>query len=700
MEHLVALFDGNLLAHGAARAQSEAQLTALLRTPSFALQLCEFLFGGSAVSAQASTAHRQFACLLLKRLVTAHWTPADDSDEDEDADDSADAGAAKLAGDYVVADAEKAQVRHALVVALQSSADVLPRFAESKLQTALCMTLTAIFERDWPDQWPELLPVILAMLSSSDRLALQVAIRFLSHASSHFSSDHCCELVSVVFPQLQRVFIAHDDFESGVRSRVVRIVESTLLMVGMEAHVGNKAAQQLLQENVSPWISLLLAELPRPIVASVKEYGVKVQVLRSLSKFVEEWPKQMADLLPELVPQVYALLTQRVEAYEREVVLRDDNEAGNDEDAYDSDGEGTHIGRSAVVVAALEFMRATLHAPTKKTRQLIVAGLGDFVYVMIAYMQITASQVEMWEDDPNRYIADEDDESASYSIRNAATDLLVELESVLGRKAVAPALDAAQPMNKNSVAGAEINQLLDVNTFLQTLFQLVFEPLVNILDVVDDEKVLNAGAECLKWLVITMLDFVFATWIEKQQDFYGLYCIKVTISALLKVAEWNDPRVMNIVVAGSEIEDGQDDGIASAAGVQTRSKTKKMPGVRVKQYMRVHFLTKLFVVLAKVSSHLGEDEDEWESSDDESGDDDDEVDFDHSVSVTGSIFAPAEGYELLSDRLDSSAGAVGDDVEDIGELEEEFEAHFDPLNDVDLKVCPDSGYFAKRQLQF
>ncbi|GLE00762.1 hypothetical protein PINS_up009550 [Pythium insidiosum] len=348
------------------------------------------------------------------------------------------------------------------------------------------------------------------------------------------------------------------------------------------------------------------------------------------------------------------------------------------------------------------------------------------------------------------------------------------------------------------------------------LVQLVFEPLVNILDVVDDEKVLNSGAECLKWLVMfavetlasyscvtrggcsgvdacmhiaakllsptvdescavcvgglvtqillklgsalptttiqsilsaigsrlataqlpslvqslcmvyarlvhthgkeildvleqlppptllpqsprsrlvtnpaeyrTMLEFVFATWIEKQQEFYGLYCIKVTVSALLKVAEWNDARVMNIIVAGSEIEDGQGVQSDSTAGVQTRSKTKKMPAVRVKQHMRVHFLTKLFVVLAKVSSHLGEDEDEWETSDDESGDEDDEVDFDHSVSVTGSIFAPAEGYELLSDRLDSSAGAVGDDVEDIGELEEEFEAHFDPLNDVDLKV--------------
>jgi hypothetical protein len=38
---------------------------------------------------------------------------------------------------------------------------------------------------------------------------------------------------------------------------------------------------------------------------------------------------------------------------------------------------------------------------------------------------------------------------------------------------------------------------------------------------------------------------------------------------------------------------------------------------------------------------------------------------------------------LLSDRLDENAGGFADDAED---AEEEFEAHFDPLNEVDLKV--------------
>lgn len=45
-----------------------------------------------------------------------------------------------------------------------------------------------------------------------------------------------------------------------------------------------------------------------------------------------------------------------------------------------------------------------------------------------------------------------------------------------------------------------------------------------------------------------------------------------------------------------------------------------------------------------------------------------------------------EQFELLSDRLDDAAGAAAEGVaNDFEETEDEFEAHFDPLNEVELK---------------
>lgn len=1033
-ERLAQLLDGSLSPTPAVQADCEAQLTSLLRAPGFALQLCEFLF---APTQETSSAHKQLACLLLKKLVNSYWVAGAHDDDDADA-------TAPVADGYIVHDDEKRQVKHAIVVAIQQRLEL---FAESKLQTALCLTVTAIFERDWPDQWTEILPVILELIAGTDKLRIAFAIRFLSLAGGHFSSDSCCDLVALVFPHLQRVYVAADEFPAGIRSRIVRIVQSNLLMVGMEAQVGNDSARQLLLGNVSEWIRLFLAQLTAP-VQSVSDYSIKIQILATLNSFVKEWPKDMTDVLPQIMPQVYALLVHGIDAFEHGVVQN----AAEEDDGYDSDSEGGVIGHSAMVVAAFEFLRGTIHAPTKKTRQLVLAGLPDFVFVMIAYMQITAHQVASWAEDPNKYVADEDDDSLAYNVRNAATDLLAELESVLGRKAVVAALDAAQKRLKTQgnwrlqeaallVIGTlaaptlaalrknapDVRELLDLGAFLDTLFQvmnagneeiylraralwcasrlakgmsaamltaflqvaisgleqsqvlpvrmyacraigaiikqdaakaqvqaassviiarlihlaqlateetlhivletlvvvlqdaesmsvetanavvgcflhhwgqnlndplvsefidgafgallelddlaivatlhdqvlpvlramleqsrldldaagngvntagsaitilktllrhsfvssttathggedagtqrmgaqviqLVLEPLLAILHAVEDEKVLNAGAECLKWLVMfaveplaaytcangangvdatmtiaakllaptlhdscaicvgglitqlllklgaalpaatvqsiltavsarlataelpslvqslclvfarlvhshgqeilnvleqlpapggtaapNMLVFVFATWIEKQQDFYGLYCIKVTTSALLQVAAWNDPRIHQITVTGSEVVDAA---ATTGGGIQTRSRVKNAPTASQTQHVTVHFPTKLLVVLAKTLAQLSDEEDEWESSDDDDDDasddgNDDDAATGAAVTGSGSIFAPSEQFELLSDRLDDAAGDVQNDF---GETEDEFEAHFDPLNDVDLKV--------------
>ncbi|ETP50734.1 hypothetical protein F442_04005, partial [Phytophthora nicotianae P10297] len=409
---LVQLLEGSLSAATDVRAQSEARLTDLLRTPGFALQLGEFLF-----SAEASEAQRQLSALLLKKLVTSYWIASEETT-------------------YVVPENEKTQVKQALVLALQQRLEL---FAGSKLQTALCLILTAIFERDWPDQWTEILPAIMAMVSGQDKLRIDFAVRFLSLAGGHFSSDNCCELVASVFPHLRRVFVLTNEFPAGTRSRIARIVQSSLLMVGMEAQVGNATARQLLHENTTQWIALFLEQLAAP-VHNVKDYSIKIQILTTLASFVREWPKEMTDLMPQIMPQVYGLMLNDAEAYEHQVVLNSSEE----EEGYDSDGEGALIGRSAMIVAAFEFVRGAIQAPTKKTRQLIVGGLADFVFVMIGYMQITVSQMEAWQEDPNKYVADEDDESLAFNVRNAATDLLTELEAVLVRKAVVAALDAAQ----------------------------------------------------------------------------------------------------------------------------------------------------------------------------------------------------------------------------------------------------------------
>lgn len=999
------LLDGSLAAATDVRAQSEVRLTELLRTRGFALQLSEFLF-----SIEATEPQRQLSALLLKKLITSYWAPTDDHT-------------------YVVAEEEKLQVKHTLVLALQPQ--VLALFTGRKLQTALCLLLTAIFERDWPDQWPEIMPMILSMIAHQHTLQMDVAVRFLSLSDGHFSSDNCLELVTSVFPHLYRAFQSPTDLSSATKCRIARIVQSLLLMVSMEANVENLKARHVLQEYTTQWFALFFNQLAHP----VNNYAMKIQVLTIFTSFVREWPVEMTEVLPQLLSHVQNLLLQEASTYEQRVVLSPSCE----EEDYDSDYDGALMNQSALIITALDLMRGVLHAPTKTTRHVLVTQLSAFVYTMIGYMQISVSQMKAWLDNPNQYVADEDDASLALNVRNVATDLLSELETVLGRKAVIAALNAAQRRLKTDdlmhwrlqeaallVVGSlasstlkimetnatDMNRVLDISAFLQTLFQVMnaesqeiylraralwcasrfvtvmhpemldaffkiaisglaqeqmvpvrlyacraigailrtntgqtrvmeasqvvldrlvtlaehsthetlhialetivivlqeatnlpfeptqrvltcflhhwrsqlndpliselidsalgallqleetaisthvhhqvvpvistmlvqsfdesrqagssctaasaltifktllrhsfvsrnkeprcdtthelgvqivqqtFEPLVMILHAMDDEKVLTAGSECLKWMVLvaveslaayttasgqngidtlllvsaqllsptasdasaicvgglitqillklgprlppstvqsilsavcarlattdspalvqslcmvfarlvhsygsdflnvleqlpsndwecsSMLPFVFRTWMEKQPDFYGLYCIKVTITALLKAVEWHDRRLEAILVPRRTMDTLS----GSCTGIQTRSKSR---GTRASDHTpTVHFLTAFVVCLAKTLAQLADEEDEWVSSDDESSDSES---CDEAVgTVTSSVFAPAENYQLLSDCLETEEGV---EMQDGGEPEEEFEAYFDPINDVDLKI--------------
>ena len=123
--------------------------------------------------------------------------------------------------------------------------------------------------------------------------------------------------------------------------------------------------------------------------------------------------------------------------YEAAVVL-----AESVDDGYDSDGAPT--GKAGLTIELFDFIRGLVHAPTKKTRRLMHESLLPLVHTMVAYMQITQTQLGLWTDDPNQYVADEDDDSLEHNVRNTGADLLRELESALGEFVLKATVQATQ----------------------------------------------------------------------------------------------------------------------------------------------------------------------------------------------------------------------------------------------------------------
>lgn len=78
----------------------------------------------------------------------------------------------------------------------------------------------------------------------------------------------------------------------------------------------------------------------------------------------------------------------------------------------------------------------------------------DLIYIMIVFIQVTEEQMENWNDDPEKFVEDEED-GVELTIRLSSTDVLTSLRDVFGQKMLSVLSEAlSRHMN---VAEAEKN---------------------------------------------------------------------------------------------------------------------------------------------------------------------------------------------------------------------------------------------------
>lgn len=66
-------------------------------------------------------------------------------------------------------------------------------------------------------------------------------------------------------------------------------------------------------------------------------------------------------------------------------------------------------------------------AESKKFKMMVKGVVGDLVYVIILYMQITEEQILTWSEDSEKFVQDEDEEGVDFSVRTSGHDILVRL---------------------------------------------------------------------------------------------------------------------------------------------------------------------------------------------------------------------------------------------------------------------------------
>lgn len=109
---------------------------------------------------------------------------------------------------------------------------------------------------------------------------------------------------------------------------------------------------------------------------------------------------------------------------------------------------------NTLVLQMIEFIHSLLESG--KFRAPIRAVLADLVYIMIVYMQLTEEQIEMWNEDPEKFVEDDHqlNEGVEGSIRVSALEVLQTIATEYGSAKVLGALTEALARHV-SVAEAE-----------------------------------------------------------------------------------------------------------------------------------------------------------------------------------------------------------------------------------------------------
>lgn len=76
-----------------------------------------------------------------------------------------------------------------------------------------------------------------------------------------------------------------------------------------------------------------------------------------------------------------------------------------------------------MVLQIFEFIHAIVEV--KKFKASIKGVISDLVYILLIYMQITEEQIEVWAEDPEKFVEDEDENGVDYSVRTSAQDILM-----------------------------------------------------------------------------------------------------------------------------------------------------------------------------------------------------------------------------------------------------------------------------------
>ena len=403
--------EGTLSADAAARASASEAIERCGSFPGFAGTLAKIALSPDA--AEAST--RQLSAVLLKKHVREHWNARDRGFVPPE-----------------LTEVEKAELKAVLPSGLADG--------WSKMRTAFAAAIAQTVTSDgqiWNELTARLVDGIRAKRSREEVLG---CLKCYEIIAGDVDARDIASVGPALFPEL--LTLARQGEDAALRRRAAGAFTSTVATLTSMSGQEQKMTRDVLLPYLPTWLETLAMTLERvPEPNNFDQCASTLEALSSLALAVQYFVKPAGDALMPALSRGAAMFHAAAPVWAAYAEETDHEDPGMDSD-------GDRVSFEAVVTELLELVINIAEQP--KLQKLLEPSLADTVYITMGFMAMSTSQEEQWSDDPNQFIADEDDDFST--VRAACLLMLDSLGARFGAKAVAAVATATERRLGESIA--------------------------------------------------------------------------------------------------------------------------------------------------------------------------------------------------------------------------------------------------------
>ncbi|RDX47886.1 ARM repeat-containing protein [Lentinus brumalis] len=354
-----------------------------------------------------------------------------------------------------------------------------------KIRSLCAHVLSSIANSDWPDEYPDLLNALIGLLASPSPDSVHGAMQvFTEFIKSDLTEDQILPVLRQLLPVLLNILGAPEQHSALTRSRTISVfrqcVESLYMVKDQYPDAVKEATATVLPVWLDAFKTLLNVD-PRSDVDNTPNWdglAIRIQVFKTLDTIQTSFPRALTpylkDLLSAALVHLSALYPTFASCYLQGV-------ASVPRSSEDETIELTHL-----VCPMLDFFASVARSGRAKD-WFEGNNLTGLISAVFSWVQMTSDDEEEWANNANAFVAQESDETLSYSVRMAGFDLL----SVLLERTTVATVSTFQSTIHRVVVESEHARNAGSQDWwraLEAALAAIGAQAEDVLDAIDDER--------------------------------------------------------------------------------------------------------------------------------------------------------------------------------------------------------------------